>query len=176
MITKTASLIALAFAFCASSVFAADTVKSQVKVLTDIFLNGQVTKTQATDPSKMIYRYLYTTYNAEDVHGFKFVHDASKIVVDTAVAGTLTVPAAIQEVREGIDYMQRLDDVHADVSAAEKKAWPARCDAAIRKLAAAGCTFGFDGLRQNEGPTPYLLICDPKSHTVYGLELTPSEF
>ena len=183
MITKSVSLIALAFAFlgatswCASSVFAApDPVKAQVKVLTGIFLNGQVTKTKATEPMKMIYRYLYTTYNAEDVKGFKIVHDAAEITVDQAIAGTLTAAAAVKEVRAGVDYMLGLEDIHADVSAADKAKWKGQCDEALRKLAESGCTFGFDGLRQNEGPTPYLLICDPKGHAVYGLELSPSEF
>lgn len=176
MITKTLSTIALAFIFCASSALAADPVRDTVKVLTGIFLNGQVTKTKTSEPMKMIFRYLYTTYNAEDVHEFKIVANASEITTDEKIAGTLTVAGAIKEVRSGVEYMQSLEDIHTDVSAAEKKEWPARCDAALAKLAEMGCTFGFDGLRQNEGPTPYLLICDPKSHTVYGLELSPSEF
>lgn len=177
MNNKSVSLIALAFAFCASSLFAAvDPVKVQVKILAGIFLNGQVTKTKATEPMKMIFRYLYTTYNEEDVKEFKIVRNAEAITTDEKIAGTLTVKAAIDEVRGGIDYMLGLEDIHADVSAADKAKWKGQCDAALRELVRLGCTFGFDGLRQNEGPTPYLLICDPKGHAVYGLELTPSEF
>lgn len=107
---------------------------------------------------------------------FKIVHDASAITVDEAIAGTLTVAGATKEVRAGVDYMLQLEDIHADVSPAGKAQWRGKCDAALRRLADLGCSFGFDGLRQNEGPTPYLLICDPKGHAVYGLELSPSEF
>lgn len=174
---KFLSLVALTLLVSAGSLrAAADPVKAEVKVLTGIFLNGQVTKTQATEPMKMIFRYLYTTYNAEDVREFKIVRQADGITVDEAIAGTLKVAAAIKEVRAGVDYMLSLEDIHADVPAAEKKQWKARCDASLRRLAELGCSFGFDGLRQNEGPTPYLLICDPKGHAVYGLELSPSEF
>lgn len=171
------SLLALTLLISASSVFAAaDPIRQEVKVLTGIFLNGQVTRTRATEPMKMILRYLYSTYNAEDVRGFKIVPDASEITVDQAIAGTLTVAGAIKEVRAGVDYMLSLEDIHPDVSLADKARWKTRCDTALRRLAELGCTFGFDGLRQNEGPTPYLLICDPKGHAVYGLELSPSEF
>lgn len=177
MNNKSVSFIALAFAFCASSLFAAtDPVRVQVKFLAGIFCNGQVTKTKSTEPMKMIFRYLYTTYNEEDVKEFKIVRNAESITCDEKIAGTLTVKGAIQEVRGGIDYMLGLEDIHTDVSAADKAKWKGQCDAALRKLVELGCSFGFDGLRQNEGPTPYLLICDPKSKTVYGLELTPSEF
>lgn len=177
MITKNCAFLALSFLVCASSLFAAtDPVREQVHVLTKIFLNGQVTKTKATDPMKMIFRYLYTTYNAEDVKNFKIVHDANEITTDQQIAGTLTVKGAIKEVRGGVDYMLSLEDVHTDVKPEAKKHWKDDCDAALRKLVELGCSFGFDGDRQNEGPTPYLLICDPKTHTVYGLELSPSEF
>lgn len=156
-------------------------VEDQVKLLSHIFLNGQVIKTRTTDPEKMIWRYLYVTYNPEDAQETTFKRNATQIEVDDSTAGTLTAKAATDAVDDGVKYMLELaamDDsgVHQDIAAAEKGRWKAQARAAIQTLIKSGCTLGFDARRQNEGPTPYLLIADPKARKVYGFELSPSEF
>jgi hypothetical protein len=160
----------------------ADSVKTQVKVLSGIFLNGQITRTKTQDPEKMVWRYLYSTYLEEDVKETEFIKNASQIEADSRKAGTLTNDAAFREVMSGIDYMHQLlkdmeESPYPDsVTAEDIKQFKPRAREALAKLIKMGCSFGFDGRRQNEGPTPYLLILDPKGRAVYGFELSPSEF
>lgn len=176
----------VALALCLAVGFAlpakADSIKDQVKVLSGIFLNGQVIKTKTQDPEKMIWRYLYVTYNAEDVQETEFLRNHNDMPTDDHKAGTLKPDAAVKNVMQCIDYMLELvtnmdeSPYPASVKPADMKQFKARAREAMTKLLKMGCTFGFDARRQNEGPTPFLLICDPKGHAVYGMELTPSEF
>lgn len=178
---KTAALaLCLAVGFAAHAV--ADPIRDQVKVLSGIFLNGQVIKTRTQDPEKMIWRYLYVTYLAEDVKETEFLKMHNDMPTDDHKAGTLKPEAAVKNVMECIDYMlETVSNMEespypASVKPADMKQFKARAREAMSKLLKLGCTFGFDARRQNEGPTPYLLICDPKGRAVYGMELTPSEF
>lgn len=161
----------------------ADPVKDQVKVLAGIFLNGQVIKTKTSDPAKMVWRYLYVTYLAEDVKETEWVDNATGIEADSRKAGTLRNDAAFREVMAGVDYMLELvandpesSPFPATVKPEDLKQFKPRAREALSRLIKLGCSFGFDGRRQNEGPTPYLLILDPKGKAVYGFELSPSEF
>ena len=158
--------------------FAANPLREHMKLFSTIFNGVDVRRTKATDPVKMIYRYLHLTWNADDVAEFEIVKNADTFQYDTKVAGTVTLEAAIKEVGEGVDYILSMGEhgLHEDIPAAEKKQWKKKAEASLREMARLGCTFGFDGLRQNEGPTPFLLVIDPKGRAVYGCELSPSEW
>jgi len=153
----------------ATSAFAASPVASGVKRLKELFTHNSTVKTKTQDPVKMLYRFLYAEHAPSEVKEMKLVTGQKKIQTDTAVAGILTAAAAAAEVSNAWLQMQMDAGVDLDDAAFKDLA------KTVREMAKAGVTFAYDGLAQNEGPTPYLLVIDPSTHTVTGFDLAPSE-
>jgi hypothetical protein len=168
-IAKTALLLPLVCSL-ATVTFAAESVATKVHKLAGTFAyrhTARVVRTQATDPQKMIYRFLCVVHSPEQARQMKLVKGAHRLLTDERVAGTLTVHAAATAVANQFIENEQNAGVDLDPDTAR---W---CAKTVRELAAAGCSLGFDGAWQNEGPSPYLLVIDPAGKTVYGVDLNP---
>ena len=163
------NMIALALvASLASSAFAAKPTTGVAR-LKELFTTNRTLHTKTDDPVKMLYRFLYDGHDAGEVKGMKFVSGAKKIETDTAKTGLLTTAAAASEVANA--FVQAQMDAGVDLDGDQVK----EIKSLVKDLAKSGMSFGFDGLAQNEGPTPYLIVMDPATRTVTGFDLNPSE-
>ena len=89
--------------------------------------------------------------------------------MDQMQAGTLQPHSAFSMVQTSIDeYMN--DEL-------DKKAIKEQAHTVLTRLHDFKVIFGFDGFQQNgcAAPTPYLLVLDQNSKTVYGINLFPCE-
>lgn len=109
----------------------------------------------------------------EMAEGYEFRSEASGILADEQVAGTLTKAVAL---RDALDTVGLWYQDWEETPAAKQKRLD-RVKASIEKAAAAGAVFGFDGYEQNAcaAPTSYLLVIDPRNQRGYGIDLNPCE-
>jgi hypothetical protein len=168
-IAKTALVLTLACSLVPAS-FAAESVAAKVEKLVGSFRYGdhaRVVRTQTTDPQKMIYRFLCVVHSPAEAKQFKLVKGAHRLVTDARVAGTLMSHAAATAIANQFISNEQDHGVDLDPDTAKY------CAKIVRELAAAGCSLGFDGSWQNEGPTPYFLVIDPAGKAVYGFDIGP---
>jgi len=142
----------------------ADAVGELEKIFAD-GRDGETTVTSTT-PLEMIKEYIAAEY--EDLaDGFEYSENAPGLETDTETAGTITTKVASGEVDGALVNIS--DDSWAGSHVDAQNA--------IDAIAKAGGTFGFDGFNQNgcAAPTPMLLVLDPKTKTVYSIDLSPCE-
>jgi hypothetical protein len=123
----------------------------------------------ASEPLAMVKEYIKIEYTTQ-FSSFSFERDATAIETDAMVAGTLTVKAAQDAVRQSIAITLGVLGKQSEIPAVQNKA-----AAILDDLVSAGASFGFDGFAQNycDGPTTQLLVLDSTKSQVYGVDLTP---
>lgn len=126
---------------------------------------------------QMLVDYVYALYpdDLETIQSMHYVFNASELNTDTNEVGLFKNPKiAYNEILR--QYKGYADDSTGEEKAkfiAAMKVLPDQ----IQRLVQLGVTFGYDAWQQNgcAAPTPYLLILDPKTKTVYGMNLYPCQ-
>jgi hypothetical protein len=130
-------------------------------------------KVTSVVPLDMVKQYIAAKYGEDPELGseYKFVSNAKSFEMDTQIAGTVSASVAKAEVLGAIDGWMS-DWLEDDAKAAALRAKAVKL---MDTLIASGAAFGFDGFEQNgcAAPTTFMLVLDPKTHHVYGVDLNP---
>jgi len=153
-------------------------VSDAVGTLEGVFDGGMHddAKVSSTEPLEMIKEYLADPdqYGA-DASEFEIIENATQWETDVQKAGTISKEMAIDAVHEAIDGWM-LDWLNGEDGAEDKVArWHGEAKTALDALIEQGVVFGFDGFAQMgcAAPTTKLLVIDPKSKMVFGIDMNP---
>ena len=175
------TLIALAIAVNASAAAPATPAQPtnkfelQVSRIANAFEGYSTYKVTSDKPEQMLKEYLQVKYGA-DAADYKIDLKATGINQDTSEVGLISKATAYNEVtgqlldddtvdyakengKQAVDFLTMLQEVRYGLRFANQY----------------GAVYGYDASEQNgcAAPTPYLLILDPKSKIVYGIDLFP---
>jgi len=173
------ALMTLAFA---TNTFAAankptDAFELQVSRIANAFEGYSTYKVFSDKPEDMLKEYTQVKY-ADQSEDYSFNFKATGMNEDANEAGLFSQGVAYGEVmtqlldedklneaqqngKEALDYVKRVQDVRNALETANRY----------------GAIYGYDAGEQNgcASPTPYLLILNPKTKTVYGINLYPCQ-
>lgn len=158
---------------CPTTVNSAD-IAQAVDELRELFFDGRSSDANVASsaPLEMVKEYIQDRYydDPDILDEYEFVENAAEFVADEPIAGTIQLQPVIDEAVGQLEWLYEWNLEPEEIAPLQDRA-----TRAIQAMVAAGAALGFDGFDQNycAAPTYMLLVLDPATQRVEGVDLSP---